>query len=154
MGTTHLGASGKAGAIVAAFGVQTLTLKGDPKHMKQALILLSVTNMFGFFFTFLVPETMGRSLEELSVEDGSVAGAAAGHVLPTSSCQSAVSASARVRRPPVAARRRLPPIPMAPPPAAIGASAAAAASMLHLRVTPLESPPAPRWPRCHREPPL
>ncbi|KAM3295116.1 hypothetical protein ACQJBY_037773 [Aegilops geniculata] len=73
-------ASGKAGAIIAAFGVQTLTLKGDPKHMKQALILLSVTNMFGFFFTFLVPETMGRSLEEISGEDGNVAGAAAGHV--------------------------------------------------------------------------
>ncbi|KAI4998785.1 hypothetical protein ZWY2020_054127 [Hordeum vulgare] len=73
-------ASGKAGAIVAAFGVQTLTLKGDPKHMKQALIILSVTNMLGFFFTFLVPETMGRSLEEISGEDGNVAGAAAGHV--------------------------------------------------------------------------
>jgi len=73
-------ASGKAGAIIAAFGVQTLTLKGETKDMKLALILLSVTNMFGFFFTFLVPETMGRSLEEISGEDGNVAGAAAGHV--------------------------------------------------------------------------
>ena len=63
-------ASGKAGALVAAFGVQSLTLKGDVKHIKEALIILSVTNMLGFFFTFLVPETMGRSLEEISGEDG------------------------------------------------------------------------------------
>ncbi|KAL6614812.1 hypothetical protein ACP70R_037082 [Stipagrostis hirtigluma subsp. patula] len=63
-------ASGKAGAIIAAFGVQSLTLKGDTKHNRQALIILSVTNMLGFFFTFLVPETMGRSLEEISGEDG------------------------------------------------------------------------------------
>ncbi|CAL4955343.1 unnamed protein product [Urochloa decumbens] len=65
-------ASGKAGAIVAAFGVQSLTLKGDVKHIQKALIILSVTNMLGFFFTFLVPETMGRSLEEISGEDGNV----------------------------------------------------------------------------------
>jgi PHS family inorganic phosphate transporter-like MFS transporter len=63
-------ASGKAGAIVAAFGIQRLTIKGDVKHMKEALIILAVTNMLGFFFTFLVPETMGRSLEEISGEDG------------------------------------------------------------------------------------
>ncbi|AQK97063.1 Inorganic phosphate transporter 1-11 [Zea mays] len=65
-------ASGKAGAIVAAFGVQSLTLKGDVGHIKKALIILSVTNILGFFFTFLVPETMGRSLEEISGEDGNV----------------------------------------------------------------------------------
>ncbi|CAO2204237.1 unnamed protein product [Urochloa humidicola] len=65
-------ASGKAGAIVAAFGVQSLTLKGDVRHIQKALIILSVTNMLGFFFTFLVPETMGRSLEEISGEDGNV----------------------------------------------------------------------------------
>jgi len=63
-------ASGKAGAIVAAFGVQSLTLKGDIASIKKALIILAVTNMLGFFFTFLVPETMGRSLEEISGEDG------------------------------------------------------------------------------------
>ncbi|KAL6842691.1 hypothetical protein ACP4OV_027535 [Aristida adscensionis] len=75
-------ASGKAGAIVAAYGVQSLTLKNDTKSNKKALILLSITNMLGFFFTFLVPETMGRSLEEISGEDGNanaVAGVAAGH---------------------------------------------------------------------------
>ncbi|KAJ1292486.1 hypothetical protein BS78_02G395100 [Paspalum vaginatum] len=67
-------ASGKAGAIVAAYGVQSLTLKGDVPHIRKALIILSVTNMLGFFFTFLVPETMGRSLEEISGEDGNVSG--------------------------------------------------------------------------------
>ena len=65
-------ASGKAGAIVAAYGVQSLTLKGDVKHIRKALIILSITNMLGFFFTFLVPETMGRSLEEISGEDANV----------------------------------------------------------------------------------
>ncbi|CAM0902066.1 unnamed protein product [Alopecurus aequalis] len=69
-------ASGKAGALVAAFGVQSLTLKGDVKHIRKALIILSITNMIGFLFTFLVPETMGRSLEEISGEDGNNAGAA------------------------------------------------------------------------------
>lgn len=74
-------ASGKAGAIVAAFGVQRLTLKGDVKNITRALIILSVTNMLGFFFTFLVPETMGRSLEEISGEDGNTGnGAGAGAV--------------------------------------------------------------------------
>ncbi|XP_062208520.1 inorganic phosphate transporter 1-11-like [Phragmites australis] len=70
-------ASGKAGAIVAAFGVQRLTLQGDVNHIRKALIILSITNILGFFFTFLVPETMGRSLEEISGEDGN-AGAGAG----------------------------------------------------------------------------
>ncbi|KAF0919551.1 hypothetical protein E2562_029777 [Oryza meyeriana var. granulata] len=63
-------ASGKAGAIVAAYGVQKLTFNPDVKYIRKALIILSVTNMLGFFFTFLVPETMGRSLEEISGEDG------------------------------------------------------------------------------------
>jgi PHS family inorganic phosphate transporter-like MFS transporter len=67
-------ASGKAGAIVAAYGVQSLTLKGEVKYIRKALIILSITNMLGFFFTFLVPETMGRSLEEISGEDGNNAG--------------------------------------------------------------------------------
>ena len=71
-------ASGKAGAIVAAFGLQSLTLKGDVKSIKKVLIILAVTNMLGFFFTFLVPETMGRSLEEISGEDGNAGSVPAG----------------------------------------------------------------------------
>ncbi|KAK4277518.1 hypothetical protein QN277_015507 [Acacia crassicarpa] len=62
-------ASGKAGAIVAAFGVQTYTLDGDMKKIKTAMIFLGVTNLIGFFCSFLVTETKGRSLEEISGEN-------------------------------------------------------------------------------------
>ncbi|XP_054797443.1 low affinity inorganic phosphate transporter 4-like [Prosopis cineraria] len=62
-------ASGKAGAIVAAFGVQTYTLDRKVSKIKKAMILLAVTNLIGFFCSFLVTETKGRSLEEISGED-------------------------------------------------------------------------------------
>ncbi|KAL4574781.1 hypothetical protein LXL04_021619 [Taraxacum kok-saghyz] len=64
-------AAGKAGAMVGAFGIQTYTLNGEKSKIKKAMIILAVTNMLGFFFTFLVTETKGRSLEEISGEDGS-----------------------------------------------------------------------------------
>ncbi|KAE8709231.1 putative inorganic phosphate transporter 1-4 [Hibiscus syriacus] len=60
-------ASGKAGAIIAAFVFQTYTQ--DDKNVKQVMVALAVVNMIGFFFTFLVPETKGRSLEEISGEE-------------------------------------------------------------------------------------
>lgn len=63
-------ASGKAGAMVGAFGIQNYTQDGNVKKIKQAMIILAVTNMLGFFCTFLVTETKGRSLEEISGEDG------------------------------------------------------------------------------------
>lgn len=63
-------ACGKAGAMVGAFGIQNYTQDGNMKKIKQAMIILAVTNMLGFFFTFLVTETKGRSLEEISGEDG------------------------------------------------------------------------------------
>ncbi|KAK8530682.1 hypothetical protein V6N13_030630 [Hibiscus sabdariffa] len=63
-------ASGKAGAMIGAFVVQTYTLDGNVKKIKAAIIALAFTNMLGFCFTFLVPETKGRSLEEISGEDG------------------------------------------------------------------------------------
>ncbi|KAF3795885.1 putative inorganic phosphate transporter 1-3 [Nymphaea thermarum] len=71
-------ASGKAGAIVGAFGFlyaaqsrdPTLTDHGYPPGIgvKNALIVLGVVNALGFLFTFLVPESKGRSLEEMSGE--------------------------------------------------------------------------------------
>ncbi|CAK9166084.1 unnamed protein product [Ilex paraguariensis] len=42
--------------------------------IKRAIIALSVVNLLGFLFTFLVPETNGRSLEEISGEDKDLGG--------------------------------------------------------------------------------
>ncbi|WOK99360.1 hypothetical protein Cni_G08072 [Canna indica] len=69
-------ASGKAGAMIGAFVVQSLTLGQDTKKIKKALIVLAFTNMLGFFFTFLVSETKGRSLEEISGENERAGGGA------------------------------------------------------------------------------
>jgi len=63
-------AAGKAGALVGAFGIQSLTVGGEAYKIKKAMIILAVTNMLGFFCSFLVTETKGRSLEEISGEDG------------------------------------------------------------------------------------
>ncbi|XP_051122988.1 low affinity inorganic phosphate transporter 4-like [Andrographis paniculata] len=63
-------ASGKAGAMVGAFGIQNYTQDGNVHKIKQAMIFLSFTNMVGFLCTFLLTETKGRSLEEISGEDG------------------------------------------------------------------------------------
>lgn len=60
-------AAGKAGAIIAAFVFQIYTQDDD--GIKKVLLALAGVNMIGFFFTFLVPETKGRSLEEISGED-------------------------------------------------------------------------------------
>ncbi|KAH7434132.1 hypothetical protein KP509_06G001500 [Ceratopteris richardii] len=73
-------ASGKAGAIVGAFGFLYAAQSShegqqDPGYptglgIRTSLIMLGVINGLGFLFTFLVPETMGRSLEEISGENG------------------------------------------------------------------------------------
>ncbi|PON96884.1 Phosphate transporter [Trema orientale] len=62
-------ASGKAGAIIGAFGVQNYTLDGSTVKIRRAMYLMAATNMLGFLFTFLVSETKGRSLEEISGEN-------------------------------------------------------------------------------------
>lgn len=76
-------ASGKAGAIIGAFGFlyaaqstdKTQTDAGYPPGIgiQNALYVLGAINFLGMVFTFLVPEPKGRSLEELSGEnDGEV----------------------------------------------------------------------------------
>ncbi|KAK1362562.1 Inorganic phosphate transporter [Heracleum sosnowskyi] len=72
-------ASGKAGAMVGAFGFlyasqsqdKTKTDKGYPAGigMKNSLIVLGVINALGMLFTFLVPEPNGKSLEDMSQEN-------------------------------------------------------------------------------------
>ncbi|XP_062086822.1 low affinity inorganic phosphate transporter 1-like [Humulus lupulus] len=72
-------AAGKAGAIVGAFGFlyaaqsqdKTKTDAGYPAGigMKNSLMVLGVINLFGLLFTFLVPESKGKSLEEMSREN-------------------------------------------------------------------------------------
>ncbi|KAL3828049.1 hypothetical protein ACJIZ3_016851 [Penstemon smallii] len=72
-------AAGKAGGIIGAFGFLYLAQNKDPKKadagypagigVKNSLILLGVVNLLGLLFTFLVPESKGKSLEELSGEN-------------------------------------------------------------------------------------
>ncbi|KAB1200931.1 Inorganic phosphate transporter 1-4 [Morella rubra] len=73
-------ATGKLGAIVGAFGFLYLAQNQDPAKtdagyppgigVKNSLIVLGVINFFGILFTFLVPEAKGKSLEEISGENG------------------------------------------------------------------------------------
>ena len=72
-------AAGKAGAIVGAFGFLYLAQSKDPAKtdagyppgigVRNALIILGAICGLGFFFTFLVPEAKGKSLEEMSGEN-------------------------------------------------------------------------------------
>ncbi|KAL0459408.1 UNVERIFIED_CONTAM: Inorganic phosphate transporter 1-4 [Sesamum latifolium] len=72
-------ASGKLGAIIGAFGFLYLAQSQDPKKadagypagigVKNSLIVLGVINLLGLLFTFLVPESKGKSLEEMSGEN-------------------------------------------------------------------------------------
>lgn len=72
-------AAGKAGAIVGAFG---FLYSSEPRNaseddqgynpgigVKDSLIVLGFVSLMGIFCTFLVPETNGRSLEEISGEN-------------------------------------------------------------------------------------
>jgi len=71
-------ASGKAGAIVGAFGFlyasqsqdKSKTDAGYPPGigMRNSLLVLGVISVLGLFFTCLVPESKGKSLEEMSRE--------------------------------------------------------------------------------------
>nr|AAT51690.1 phosphate transport protein [Zea mays] len=71
-------ASGKAGAIIGAFGFlyaaqnqdRSKTDAGYPAGIgvRNSLFVLAASNMLGFVLTFLVPESRGKSLEEMSGE--------------------------------------------------------------------------------------
>ena len=72
-------AAGKAGAIIGAFGFLYAAQSKNPAEtdpgyptgvgMRNALIILGVINFLGMVFTLLVPESKGKSLEELSGEN-------------------------------------------------------------------------------------
>lgn len=71
-------ASGKLGAIIGAFGFLYLAQNQDKAKadagypagigIRNALIVLGGINFFGLLFTFLVPESKGKSLEQVSGE--------------------------------------------------------------------------------------
>ncbi|KAM5563494.1 putative inorganic phosphate transporter 1-7 [Rosa sericea] len=71
-------AAGKLGAIVGAFGFLYLAQPQDKTKaeagfpagigVKNSLIVLGVVNLLGMLFTFFVPESKGKSLEEMSGE--------------------------------------------------------------------------------------
>ncbi|KAM7277924.1 hypothetical protein ACFE04_005058 [Oxalis oulophora] len=72
-------AAGKAGAIIGAFGFLYAAQSTDPKKtdagypagigVKWSLIILGIVNFLGMGFTLLVPESKGKSLEELTGEN-------------------------------------------------------------------------------------
>ncbi|PKA59204.1 putative inorganic phosphate transporter 1-4 [Apostasia shenzhenica] len=72
-------AAGKAGAIVGAFGFLYASQDKDPTKrdkgypagigIRNSLFVLAACCVLGFFFTFLVPEPKGRSLEDMSKEN-------------------------------------------------------------------------------------
>ncbi|CAI0459744.1 unnamed protein product [Linum tenue] len=72
-------AAGKAGAIVGAFGFLYASQSKDPAKvdkgyspgigMQNSLFVMAVINALGIGFTLLVPESNGKSLEELSGEN-------------------------------------------------------------------------------------
>ncbi|KAG5554347.1 hypothetical protein RHGRI_012013 [Rhododendron griersonianum] len=79
-------ASGKAGAIIGAFGFLYLSQSRDPTKtdkgyppgigVRNALIILGGICFLGMLCTFLVPESNGKSLEEMSQENEEEGGAA------------------------------------------------------------------------------
>jgi len=63
-------ASGKLGAIIAQVGFSRLKDIGGPnKFVKHILQIFGLFMLTGVFSTMLIPETKGRTLEDLSNED-------------------------------------------------------------------------------------
>ncbi|RZC43709.1 hypothetical protein C5167_036658 [Papaver somniferum] len=75
-------AAGKAGAIIGAFGFLYAAQSQDSANtdagyppgigIKNSLIVLGCINFLGMLFTFLVPESKGKSLEEMAGENEDV----------------------------------------------------------------------------------
>jgi PHS family inorganic phosphate transporter-like MFS transporter len=74
-------AAGKVGAIVGTFGFMYADQKADGSEanetgypsgigVRASLFVLAASNSLGILFTCFLPEPMGRSLEEVSGEDG------------------------------------------------------------------------------------
>ncbi|XP_042062780.1 low affinity inorganic phosphate transporter 1-like [Salvia splendens] len=72
-------AAGKAGAMVGAFGFLYAAQSKDPKKtdagypagigVRNSLLVLGCVNALGVLFTFLVPESNGKSLEDMAREN-------------------------------------------------------------------------------------
>ncbi|KAI3965776.1 hypothetical protein MKX01_010733 [Papaver californicum] len=71
-------AAGKAGAVIGAFGFLYAAQSQDSANtdagyppgigIKNSLVVLGCINFLGMLFTFLVPESKGKSLEEMAGE--------------------------------------------------------------------------------------
>ncbi|KAJ2721209.1 hypothetical protein GGI07_004135 [Coemansia sp. Benny D115] len=62
-------ASGKLGAIVAQAGLMTLKDRGGPNEFIPHLIeIFALFTLVGFFVTFWIPETKGKTIEEITGE--------------------------------------------------------------------------------------
>jgi PHS family inorganic phosphate transporter-like MFS transporter len=82
-------ASGKLGAIAGGFGFLYLAQSPDPSKtdhgyapgigVRNSLFILAGCNLLGLLFTFLVPESKGKSLEEMSGENEVIGAEATGY---------------------------------------------------------------------------
>jgi PHS family inorganic phosphate transporter-like MFS transporter len=66
MRSTCHGISGAAGKVGAIIGVLAFSFMGT--HFKALLFVLVGCNLVGIMFTLLLPETKGKSLEEITGE--------------------------------------------------------------------------------------
>ncbi|CAN0886341.1 Low affinity inorganic phosphate transporter 1 [Linum grandiflorum] len=78
-------AAGKVGAMVGAFGFLYLAQNKEKAKAENSLLVLGVVNFLGMAFTFLVPESKGKSLEEMSGENKEDGGTRDDNHIPSSS---------------------------------------------------------------------